>query len=93
LTLDEITDFEVLTHDGYRAFERPRALIVGGARYEVSNIEQTWIETGVETDAPVLRVFVVRCEGGSRFRLELCNDTAWRVYALAGLRLIKPDLK
>ena len=52
----------VIAYCGYRGEQEPRALIVGGERYEVRAIDDRWIEPGA-------RCFRVRTSGGRRLLL------------------------
>jgi hypothetical protein len=78
----------VITHDGYRAVVRPAAVERDGERLEVVEIEFTWVETGVDTKAEVLRGFIVRCRHGARFRLIHGDDSGWRGELLPGPVLV-----
>jgi len=67
------------------------AVVVGGERLDIVRIEDTWMAAGVDEAAPVRRGFVVRCRGGSRFRLVLTEGAGWEVAPLPGPRLIFAD--
>ena len=81
----------VITHDAYRADQRPVAVVFEGTRFDVAEIEDSWIATGVETTSPVRRGFVVRCRGGARFELVHVDQSGWRVKQIPGPRLVTPD--
>lgn len=81
----------VITHDAYRAHQRPVAVIFEGERFDVLEIENSWIATGVETTSPVRRGFVVRCRGGARFELVHTDERGWNVKLLPGPRLVPED--
>ena len=81
-------DDSVITYDGHRAFERPDAVIFKGKRHEVASSESLFISTGVETDSPVKRGFMVRCEGGARFKLVLTEGIGWEITPIAGPMLV-----
>ncbi len=80
----------VITYDGHRAFERPEAVVFEGKRHEVVSSESLFISTGVETDSPVKRGFMVRCEGGARFRLVLTEGVGWEITPIPGPKLVNP---
>lgn len=81
-------EIRVITYDGYRADEQPKAIEVSGSRLNILEIEDRWIATGVESDSEVLRGFIVRCLGGARFRLEHGTQSGWKGELLAGPLLI-----
>ena len=74
----------VVTYDGYRAGERPIGVIVDGERFDVKEIEDTWISAGVDTRTEVRYGFVVRCFGGMRFRLVYGQESGWQGERLPG---------
>lgn len=78
----------VITYDGHRAFEKPKAVVFEGKRHEVVSSESLFISTGVETDSPVKRGFEVRCEGGARFKLVLTEGVGWEITPIAGPRIV-----
>jgi hypothetical protein len=80
----------VITHDAFRADQRPVAVIFEDQRYDVVEIEHSWIAAGVETTTPVRRGFEVRCRGGARFELVHTDGTGWRVKLIPGPRLVSP---
>lgn len=81
----------VITHDAYRADQRPVAVVFEGARFDVVEIEDSWIATGVETTAPVRRGFQVRCRGGARFELVHVDESGWHVKQIPGPVLVDSD--
>ena len=85
------SDTRVITHDAYRADQRPVAVIHEGERFDVLEIEDSWIATGVETTSPVRRGFKVRCRGGARFELVHTDGEGWSVEPVPGPRLVKND--
>ena len=87
--MTELPDIRVLTYDGYRAGERPIGVIVGDERFEVKEIEDTWISTGVDPQSEVCYGFVVRCYGGTRFRLIYSKNRGWRGEHLPGPTLVR----
>ena len=87
--MEESPRLQVRTRDGYRGDERPAVVLLDGEPYRVIDIEDAWIMTGVETDAEVQRGFVVRCEGGSRFRLVHSEERGWRGERLPGPHMVK----
>jgi hypothetical protein len=82
------TDPRVITHDAYRADQRPVALVFEGARSDLMEIEHSWIAAGVETKTPVQHGFEVRCRGGARFKLVHTDGAGWSVVAVPGPRLV-----
>jgi hypothetical protein len=83
-------DDRVITYDGHRAFERPKTVVFDGNRHEVVSSESLFISTGVETDSHVKRGFMVRCEGGARFKLVLTEGVGWEITPIAGPKLVNP---
>jgi hypothetical protein len=81
----------VITHDAYRADQRPVAVVFEEERFDVIEIEDSWIATGVETTAPVRRGFRVRCRGGARFELVHTDESGWKVTSIPGPRLVTSD--
>jgi hypothetical protein len=81
----------VITHDAFRGDQRPVAVIFEGARFDVIEIEDSYIATGVETTAPVRRGFAVRCRGGARFKLVHTDGNGWSVESVPGPRLVTAD--
>lgn len=81
---DDTNQFDVVTFDGYRADERPSAVILEGRRLEVLEVESSWLESGIDPASDVHRVFMVRCRGGARFRLVLSESKGWEVEPLPG---------
>jgi len=79
----------VVTHDAYRANQRPVAVVLGERRHDVLAIERSWIAAGVETTSEVRRGFLVRCRGGARFELVHTDAGGWRVEELPGPRLVE----
>jgi hypothetical protein len=79
----------VVTYDGYRAGERPIAVIIDDVRLDVKEIEDTWISTGVDPQSEVCYGFVVRCYGGMRFQLSYSEERAWRGKRLPGPAVVK----
>jgi len=79
----------VITFDGHRAFDRPVAVVHGGARLEVVACVSLYISTGVEPASPVRRGFEVRCAGGRRFRLILTEGVGWEIIPLPGPSAVK----
>ena len=79
----------VVTYDGFRAGERPIAVIIDDERIDVKEIEDTWISTGVDPQSEVCYGFVVRCFGGMRFRLVYSEENGWRGKHLPGPTIIK----
>lgn len=80
--------YRVVTHDSWRGGGRPVAVLCGDERFEIADIERSWIATGVDTASPVKRGFEVRCKGGARFRLVLTEGEGWEVEPLPGPRLV-----
>lgn len=82
----------VITYDGHRAFEKPKAVVFEGKRHEVASSESLFISTGVEADSPVKRGFAVRCEGGARFKLVLTEGVGWEITPILGPKMVS-DLR
>ncbi len=57
----------VVAYSGYQGEQEPRALVIGGRRYEVVAIDDRWLE-------PAARVFKVRVAGGGRYVLRCALD-------------------
>jgi len=49
----------VMAYSGNRGEETPRALVLGGKRIEVIEIQESWIEEGIE-DRTIKRFFKVK---------------------------------
>ena len=54
---------EVISYEGYREEETPRALVLRGKRIEIVDTEDMWIEEGIE-DGARKRSFKVRGSDG-----------------------------
>jgi hypothetical protein len=63
-------------------------VVLNGERLEVRDIENRWVETGVDTTSDVIRAFVVRCKGGARFKLTHSDRAGWRGELLPGPRSV-----
>ena len=68
--------------------ERPAAVVLDGERLDVREVEDAWIQSGVESGSEVVRGFVVRCERGLRFKLQYSEERGWRCEALPGLHAV-----
>ncbi len=79
----------VITLDNYRAFEKPGAVIYEGVRHEVVVCESLYVATGVDPSSPVRRAFEVRCDGGTRFRLELTEGVGWQIDTIPGPTIVR----
>ena len=79
---------EVVTFDGYRADERPSAVILDGRRLDVLEVERSWVESGTESTSEVFRGVVVRCRGGERFRLVFSERQGWKAEMLQSPKAI-----
>jgi hypothetical protein len=80
--------YRVVTHDSWKGDGTPVAVFCDDERFDIIEIERSWIATGVATTAPVRRGFVVRCRGGARFTLVLTEGGGWDVAPLPGPRLV-----
>ncbi len=80
-------DIQVITHDGCRANERPKAVVFKGERLDVEEVEESWIETGIDRTSDVSYGFLVRCKGGARFRLVFVDNAGWSGAIIKGPRL------
>ncbi len=81
-------DIRIMAYSGYRADERPCAVVLDGQLLDIKEIEESWISSGIDPKSDVIRGFVVRCAGGARFRL-VCNEKCgWTGELLAGPRII-----
>jgi hypothetical protein len=67
----------VVAYDGHRANVHPRGIIEENTHFIVTDIENEWIETGAEPSSPVIHGFVVRCNGGERYRVQLHSECGW----------------
>jgi hypothetical protein len=83
-----LSEIVVVSYDGHRLGERPRAVVLNGERLEIRDIENRWVETGVDYKSDVIRAFVVRCKGGARFKLIHSDRTGWRGELLPGPRSV-----
>ncbi|MFO8071639.1 MAG: hypothetical protein R6V85_07165 [Polyangia bacterium] len=81
----------VITHDGYRANERPMAVISAGERFDIIHIEDSYHAAGVDTRTPVRHGYTVRCRGGARFQLVLTDGQGWNVKRLPGPVLVRDE--
>jgi hypothetical protein len=79
----------VIAHAGYRGDERPIVIILEEQRYNVIEIEDSWIASGLDPKTEITRGFVVRCEGGTRFRLSHGDESGWLGELLPGPRLVQ----
>ncbi len=70
-------ELTVVSYDGHRGAERPRAVVQGGVRLAVRVVEDAWIESGPEAGDAVTRRFRVRCDGGRRFELVYSKEHGW----------------
>jgi hypothetical protein len=86
-TMRNTPKIRVIAHDGYKANERPAAVVLDGERLEVREIEDSWIAAGVDPKTEITRGFVVRCDRGIRFRLKHCDERGWIGEVLPGPRL------
>ena len=82
-------DYRVLTYDGYKGAERPRAIQAKGETLTVVEVEDAWVAAGVDPESATTHTFVVRCEAGERFRAVYDPDTGWQVSPLPSLPLKK----
>ena len=73
----------IVSYDGHRGAERPKAVVRDGKRLPVVEVEDSWLETGIEADSDVIQVFRVRCEGGDRFEVTYSPRTGWEGRPLA----------
>jgi hypothetical protein len=67
----------VLTYDGFKGNERPRAILVDGERLMVARVERSWISSGPTSGSETTYGFVVLCEGGARFRVLYTDEKGW----------------
>ena len=68
---------KIVAYDGYRADVRPCKVIDADESFDVLHIEESWVETGIDPDSPVIHVFFVRCTGGGRYRVQHHSETGW----------------
>ncbi|MCP4664556.1 MAG: hypothetical protein GY856_54925 [bacterium] len=67
---------QVVAYSGYQGEQEPRALVVGGHRHEVVEIDDRWLE-------PDARYFKVRVADGGRYVLRCALDGLnWSVGSL-----------
>ncbi len=78
----------VITHDGYRAEQTPIAVVFDEQRFDVTVIEDAWIATGVDPADAVRRGYLVKCKGGSRFRIEHTEQEGWNIERIPGPHLV-----
>lgn len=81
-------NLKVIAHAGYRGDERPIAVIMEDGRYEVIEVEDSWIASGLNPNTETTRGFIVRCKGGARFRLVHGEESGWLGQLLPGLRIV-----
>ena len=79
-------EIQIVSYDGHRADVRPKAVVADGERRDVVEIEHAWVETGVDPRSPVIHGFVVRCEGGGRYRVLHHSEDGWGAARLPGPR-------
>jgi len=82
--------YRVVTHDSWRGDGRPVAVFSGDERFEITDIERSWIAAGVDTASPVRHGFEVRCKGGALFTLVHTEGGGWSVKPHPGPRLVMP---
>ena len=85
--MNDVHHIRVIAHSGYRGDERPIAVVLDGERLDVTDIENSWIASGVDPLDELRRGFVVRCRGGARLRLVCSDDTGWTGEVIPGPRL------
>ena len=85
--MQESHTIQVISHDGYKANERPKTVILDGQELPVQVIEKNYIATGVDPQSDIHHWFIVRCLGGARFRLLFVEKTGWKGELLPGPRL------
>ena len=78
----------IVAYDGHRADVRPKAVIDEERRADVVEIEQAWVETGEDPASAVIHGFVLRCEGGARYRVLHHSDIGWAAARLPGPRSV-----
>ncbi len=86
---EHTSTIQIVAYDGHRAAVRPKAVIEDNRRTDVVEIEQSWIETGVDPKSPVIHGFVVRCEHGGRYLLLHASDAGWSAKRLPGPRAVE----
>jgi len=65
----------VMAYSGYRREETPRALVLGGKRIEVVEIQESWIEEAIE-DRTIKRFFKVKGSDGGIHKIFYDEKTA-----------------
>ncbi len=85
----ETEEIQIIAYDGHRAGVRPKAVIGEDGRRDVLDIERAWVETGVDPQSPVSHGFIVRCEGGGRYRVLHHSETGWSAELLPGPRAVR----
>ena len=65
----------VMAYSGNRGEETPRALVLGGKRIEVIEIQESWIEEGIE-DRTTKRFFKVKGSDGEIHKIFYDEKTA-----------------
>lgn len=83
---DESDPIEVLTLDSHKRRVRPRAVVWEGQQLFVAEVEDSFVATGLDPSSEVRHGWVVRCEGGARFRLVWSEELGWRGSLLPGPR-------
>jgi hypothetical protein len=64
----------VIAYSGYRGEETPRAFTLGGRRIEVVEIQESWIEGGIE-DRATKRFFKVKGSDGGTHKISYSEKT------------------
>ena len=74
----------IIAYDGHRADVRPKKIVDNDLTLDIIDIEDAWVETGVDPASPVIHGFVVRCSGGRRYRVRHRSDGGWSAERLTG---------
>lgn len=83
---DETEPLEVRTYDGHKRRVRPLAVTFEGAERLVVDIEDSFVAAGIDPASEVRHGWVVRCEGGARFRIVWSQTRGWTGRLLPGPR-------
>ncbi len=67
---------DVESYSGYNANESPRAFMLRGTRYVVSEVTDRWYDGGIERGSPIMNYFKVRTEDGREFLLRLDTSSS-----------------
>ena len=89
MALREVSSLRIIPYDGHRSGVKPMKIIDEKHTRDILEIEQSWVETGVELESPIIHGFVVRCIGGARYRIIHHSEDGWFASELPGPRIVE----